>query len=94
MIDRDVVEHVAGISKLSFSEEEIESFTKKVDSFVKFVDKLNELDLENVEATYGVNTHIQKFREDIVEDGLSQKEVLQNASQEQYGYFKILKVME
>lgn len=94
MIDRDLVKHMAEISKLSFSDEEIGTFTEKFASVVKLAEQLNELDVDSVEATYGVNAHTQKFREDEVEEGLSQEEVLQNAPEEQYGYFKILKIVE
>ncbi len=94
MIDKDVVEHIAEISKLSFVEDGIEGIAEKLSGIVEYVEKLNELDLKDVEPTYHVNKHIQKFREDIVEDGLSREEVLSNAPEEQYGYFKILKIVE
>lgn len=94
MIDKELVRHMAEISKLSFSEDEIDSFTGKLGSILEYVDKLNELDLEGVEPTYQVNKHIQPFREDIVDQGISREEVLQNAPEEQYGYFKILRIVE
>lgn len=94
MISKDQVEHMAEICKLKFSEEEIEDFTKKFSSVVEYVEKLDELDIEGVEPTYQVNSHTQKFREDTVKEGLTREEVLQNAPEEQYGYFKILKIVE
>lgn len=94
MIDKELVEHLAEISKLSFSEDELEGVTKKLSSVLEYVEKLNEVDVEGVKPTYGVTTHTQKFREDIVEEGLTREEVLKNAAEEQYGYFKILKIVE
>ncbi len=94
MTSKEQIEHMADICKLRFSEEEIEEFTEKFNDIVKYVEKINELDLDGVEATYGVNTHIQVFREDTVREGLSKEKILQNAPEEQYGYFKILKIVE
>ena len=94
MTSKEQIEHMAEICKLKFSEEEVEEFTEKFSGIVKYVEKINELDLEGVEPTYGVNTHIQIFREDVVEEGLSKEEILQNAPEKQYGYFKILKIVE
>lgn len=94
MIDKELVEHMAEISKLSFMEDEIEAFTGKLGEILEYVDKLNELELDGVEPTYQVNEHIQPFREDRVEEGLSREEVLKNAPEEQYGYFKILRIVE
>lgn len=94
MITKDQVIHMAEISKLKFSEEEMESFTKKFSEIVEYVETLNQLDIEDVEPTYQVNEHTQFFREDIVKEGITREEVLQNAPEDQYGYFKILKIVE
>lgn len=94
MVSKEQIGHMAEICKLKFSEDEVGEFTGKFCDIVKYVGKINELDLEGVEATYQVNKHIQIFREDKVEEGLSKEEVLQNAPEEQYGYFKILKIVE
>lgn len=94
MVSKEQIEHMAEMSKLGFYKDEVEVFTKKFCDIVEYVGKINELDLQGVEPTYGVNEHIQVFREDKVEEGLSKDEVLQNAPEEQYGYFKILKIVE
>ena len=94
MITREQVEHMAGLAKLKFSEEEIRGFTQKFSEVLNYVEKLNEVNIENVEPTYGVNDHIQVLREDVVQEGLSREEVLQNTKEEQYGYFKLLKIVE
>lgn len=94
MIDKELVKHMAEISKLSFSKDEIEGFTGKLANVLEYVEKLNEVNVEGVQPTYQVNKHIQVFREDIVEKSLTVEEVLQNAPEKQYGYFKILKIVE
>ncbi|WP_353093230.1 Asp-tRNA(Asn)/Glu-tRNA(Gln) amidotransferase subunit GatC [Tissierella praeacuta] len=96
MITKEQVEHIANLARLKFSEEEIDEFTNKFAEVLEYIETLNEVDTENVEPTYQVNNHIQVLREDIVEEGegLTREEVLQNAIEEQYGYFKLLRIVE
>ncbi len=94
MISKEEVKHIASLAKLRFSEEEIDEFTHKFSEVLTYVEKLNELDTENIEPTYQVYDYIQKLREDEVKEGLSREEILQNAIEEQYGYFKLLKIVE
>lgn len=94
MISKEEVKHIASLAKLKFSEEEIDEFTDKFSEVLSYVEKLNEVDTENVEPTYQVYDYIQVLREDIVKEGLSREEILQNTIEEQYGYFKLLKIVE
>ncbi|MBU5310506.1 Asp-tRNA(Asn)/Glu-tRNA(Gln) amidotransferase subunit GatC [Tissierella carlieri] len=94
MISKEDVKHVASLAKLKFSEEEIDEFTDKFSEVLAYVEKLNQIDTENIEPTYQVYDYNQKLREDTVKEGLQREEVLQNAIEEQYGYFKILKIVE
>lgn len=94
MITKEQVQHIASLAKLKFSEDELEGFTEKFSQILSYVEKLDEVDTENVAPTFQVNEHIQEFREDIAKEGLSRDEVLQNAVEKQYGYFKLLNIME
>ena len=94
MISKEDVKHVASLAKLKFSEEEIDEFTDKFSEVLAYVEKLSQIDTENIEPTYQVYDYNQKLREDSVKEGLQREEVLQNAIEEQYGYFKILKIVE
>ena len=94
MVSKEQIKDMAEISKLKFSEDEMEGFTKSFCDVIKFVEKINQLDIEGVEPTYQVNMHLQEFREDQVKQGLSKEEVLQNAAEVKYGYFNILKIVE
>jgi len=42
-ITKDVVEHVANLSKLNIKEEEKEKLTLEMQSIIQYIDKLNEL---------------------------------------------------
>ena len=94
MITKEQVEHIAGLAKLKFSDEEIDAFTNKFSDIVKYVEKLEEVNTRDVEPTYQVYEYNQRFREDIVKEGLTREEVLQNTLEQQYGYFKLLKILD
>lgn len=91
---REEVLQVADMCKLSLSEEEINIFMGMFTGVMEQVKELDELDTENVEPLYFLNIKDKPYREDVVEESLDREEVLRNAPEEEYGYFKVKKVME
>ncbi len=51
MIDKETVKKVAELSRLYFSEEEIEKFTQEFSNIIDFVNMINELNTEGVEPS-------------------------------------------
>ena len=51
MIDRDQVLHVARLARLQLSEEEIERMPGELSTILDHIEKINELDLDDVEPT-------------------------------------------
>lgn len=94
MISREDVKHMADLAKLKFSEKELDDFTGKFSEILSYVEQLNEVDTENVEPTYQANEHYQTLREDVSKEGLTKEEVLENSPETQYGYFKVLRIVE
>jgi aspartyl-tRNA(Asn)/glutamyl-tRNA(Gln) amidotransferase subunit C len=94
MITKDQVIHIASIAKLQFTDEELVGFTEKFDQVIGFVQKIKEVDTENVEPTFGINDEDGFTKSDGKSQTITRDEVLMNAHETQYGYFKILKVVE
>lgn len=94
MIYKEQVEHMASLAKLRLLEDELDEFTNKLSGVLKYVEILDEVDTKDVEPLYQVYGYNQIFRQDIVEEGLSREEVLQNTVEKQYGYFKLLNIMD
>lgn len=92
-ITREEVERIAGLAKLSFSEEEIDGFTEQFDSIVAYVEKLNEVDTEGVEPMARASTDITEPRADEVGEMLDQSEALKNAPKKLEGFFSVPKVL-
>jgi len=50
-ITREIVEHVGKLARLDLSEQEVDTFTGQMDAMLAYVEKLNELDTDNVSPT-------------------------------------------
>lgn len=93
-ISKEDVRHVADLARLSFSDEELDMYTKQIDDMIGFVEKLNELDTENVEPTTHVLELANVLREDEARDWLTQEEALKNAPEEKDGQVKVPAILE
>ena len=88
------IDHVALLARLELKDEEKELFSKQVGSIIEYVDKLNELDIDDVEPTAHVLPIKNVFREDELRDSLPREKALQNAPRESDGFYRVPKIIE
>ena len=93
-ITREEVEHVARLARLGLSEEETERMQAQMDAILTYIDKLNQLDTSEVEATSHVIPMTNVFREDTIWSSLSQEQALANAPDPQEGFFRVPRILE
>jgi aspartyl-tRNA(Asn)/glutamyl-tRNA(Gln) amidotransferase subunit C len=93
-ITRDDVIKVAELARLEFGEEELEKFTEQLGNILKYIGKLNELDTKDVEPTSHVLNLATPLREDKVMEWITREDALQNAPQEEDGFFVVPQVIE
>lgn len=93
MISKDEVVYVANMAKLKFEDEEIDFFTEKFTEMVELANQIMEVNTEGVEPTLNINGS-GHFKDSNDSQSLEREEVLKNTVEQQYGYFKILKVVE
>ncbi len=93
-ITKEQVGHVAKLAKLSISDEEKEEFSLQLEKILTYVDQLNELKTEGIEPTSHAVGLENVFREDKVQPSLPVEIALQNAPQQEKGFFKVPKVIE
>jgi aspartyl-tRNA(Asn)/glutamyl-tRNA(Gln) amidotransferase subunit C len=88
------VKHVADLSNLVLTEEEITKFTPQLDKIIEFVSTLDEVDTTNVEPTSQTTGLVNVTREDVVvsENMLTQDEALSNTDGHN-GYFKVSSIL-
>lgn len=94
MIDKKQVENLADLCKINLSEEELVSFEKDLNNFLAEVEGIKKVNTDKIEITYNVNNMKNPLRNEEVWESLPREEVVKNTSEDQYGYFKILKVMD
>lgn len=94
MISKEKIKKVAELSMLKFSEEEIVNLTERLNKKLENIEKVKEVDTGNIKPTFQVNKNYQYLRDDKIENSFSKEEALKNAPDEQFGYFKLPKVLD
>lgn len=93
-INKDLVKYIAELARLSFDEEELEDFTRKFRDILAYVEKLTELNVENVEPTNHPMPIAYAMREDVVKDSLPTDKALLNAPDRKDEFFRVPRVVE
>ena len=91
------VRYVAELAHLELSEEEVDKFLPQLDSILKYVDKLNQLDTTRVDPMTQVThpTSVNStLRSDQPRSTFDQEAALANAPDRAEGYFKVPRVIE
>ena len=67
MITKDELKHLSKLSKIELSEEEYETYVKQIEKIVGYLDKLDEISLNEMES-YSMRKKISDLREDKVNE--------------------------
>jgi aspartyl-tRNA(Asn)/glutamyl-tRNA(Gln) amidotransferase subunit C len=93
-ITREDVLHLAELSRLEISEEEIEPLKKDLDGIIGYISQLNELDTDGVEPTYQCFDMQNVWREDEIQSFEANREDLLNlAPDSEDNQIKVPKVL-
>jgi len=90
---KEMVENVAHLARLSFSEEEMGKFSKQLTDIISYVEKLGELDTENVAPLGNPFEIIKEPRADVELESLPVEKILENAPAAKMDHFVIPKVI-
>lgn len=93
MITKNDVKKIASLAKLSLSNSEMERMTKDMTQILEYVEKLNELDLKDVEATSHAVAVTNVFREDKVKPSPVKDEALKQAPEKEGNLFRVPRVI-
>lgn len=92
-IDDQIIEKISGLAYLEFGEEEKEKIRQDLEQILTFVEKLRELDTENVEPLVYLSDKTDVLREDRMIPTISAEEALLNAPETSGHFFKVPKVI-
>lgn len=93
-ITNETIDHIAHLARLEFEGEKKEAIREDLQRIVTFMDKLTEVDTENVEPLVFMTNEVDNLRDDVPKDTLEQEEVLKNAPKRDSDYFRIPKVLD
>ena len=79
MITREDVQHVALLSRLELTDEEVERFAGELSAILDYAEKLQGLDVEGVEPTSHPLALQDVLREDTLRPSLDHEKALSNA---------------
>ncbi len=94
-IDNQLLEKLEKLSSLKIANEKRDGAINQLSEIVAFVENLNELNLENEEASFTILEGGTPFREDIpsVNSDIV-KTILENAPHSENGFFVVPKIIE
>ena len=90
----EMVEKLAHLSRLQFTETEKAEIKNDLQRMIGFVEKLNELNLDTVEPMLFMSDEINVFREDEIKGSITREEALKNAPFHDGQFFKVPKVIK
>lgn len=93
-ITKEMVKHIAMLSRLELKEEEIELYQEQLSRILDYVEKLNQIDTSRVEPTSHVLPLSNVFREDKVQVTLTREEALRNAPDSTERFFRVPKIID
>jgi aspartyl-tRNA(Asn)/glutamyl-tRNA(Gln) amidotransferase subunit C len=89
MLSRDQVLHVARLARLELTEDEIERFSEELSKVLDYIEKISELDLEQVPPTSHVIDVENALRADEPRPSLPRDVALESAPDAALGGFRV-----
>ena len=93
-ISKEEVDHIALLARLDLSIEEKHLYQQQLSDILNHVDRLKELDTEDIALTSSILSPQSRFRADIPKNGLSRKRALENAPDAEADQFKVPPIFE
>lgn len=78
-ITDETIEYVSALAKLELSQEERRQAKKDMEDMLEYMDRMRELDTENVQPLFHILPSENVFREDVVTNGDESGDMLRNA---------------
>lgn len=92
--NEETAANVANLARLHLSDEQKQKFAGEVDGILKWVEQLQEVNVEGVEPLVSVTEQTDAIRADIVTDGDIQADLMKNAPETTHGFYVVPKVVE
>lgn len=92
-IDDHTIDKIAKLARLQIHPVERDGLRKDMNRILEFMDKLNEVDTDNVEPLIYMTDETNITRADIISKEITREQALQNAPKQDGKYFRVAKVI-
>jgi aspartyl-tRNA(Asn)/glutamyl-tRNA(Gln) amidotransferase subunit C len=92
-ITKEFIESVAKNANLILTEEEIKTFQDDFNSVLSNFEKISEVDLEGIEPSFHPVEVLDKVREDVPKESISNSEAFSNVQNKQDNYIRGPKIV-
>lgn len=93
-VSREELLHIAKLSDLEISENEIDNYRLNLEDILNFADIVKNANVEGLDETIGANDNFNVFRKDEIKEFEDKEALLQNAPEKERDMFKIPKVIQ
>lgn len=93
-VDEQLISRLEKLARLKLSSSERSSFVGDLNNILGMIEKLQELDLDDVEPLVYVNADKMRLRPDVKQGEVTQEEALYNAPDHDGRFFKVPKVIK
>ena len=93
-LTREEIEHVALLSRLKLSDDEVETFTGQLNAILGYFEELQGADTSQAAGTSHVVPMINVMREDLLQPSFHPDESLANAPERRDDFFQVPRVVE
>jgi aspartyl-tRNA(Asn)/glutamyl-tRNA(Gln) amidotransferase subunit C len=93
-INNKLINDLAKLAKLEFNEQQSVEMQEDLKKIIGFVDKLSEINTENIEPLIYLSDEKNVLREDEIGSMLSQREALSNAPKKDSDYILVPKIIK
>jgi aspartyl-tRNA(Asn)/glutamyl-tRNA(Gln) amidotransferase subunit C len=90
-ISLEQIKHLAHLSRLEFSEEELKEMQRDMGKILDFVAQIDALDLSGIEPLTQMSDSVNVMREDQTKGMIQKAEALKNAPDANSDYFRVPK---
>ena len=93
-ITPDLIKYLESLARITLSNDEEKKVGNELQDILTYIDMLNELDTEGVEAMSHCFPVTNVMREDVVAESMTADEIVANAPESQDGCFVVPKTVE
>ena len=93
-IDKETIKHISKLARISLDDKKIANLSKDLSSILKFIEKLNKLNTDDIKPLTSIIDASLKFRKDEILEGKIRDQILKNSPEKTDEFFVVPKVVE